>query len=124
MPRISRSPSSIRCEIVQDNRARIERNEGRNRRIGGVGRTVPTPLLGGYDVALCRFEERKTLDLIADLAFHDEPELGPVDMEMALIGDRRDRLGLAPQDVGGEVIVPNELAVIGLVAIADLLPEI
>ena len=42
-------------------------------------------------------------------------------MEMALVGVRRHGRTLAPQDVGREVIIPDELAAIGFVRAVELL---
>ena len=83
---------------------------------------MPAALGGGDDVARLGVEVRNAFDLDADRAFHHHPELGPADVEMALfrIG-RHFLLGLAAQDVGREVVVPHELAAIGLVGAQELL---
>src|SRR6185312_7765447 len=85
---------SVWLEIVQDRRARIDRDAGRDRRIGTVEGAMPAAGNRRHHIALVGFKIGQPLDLVAELAFHDEPELVDVDMEMALVAVRRHRHAL------------------------------
>src|ERR1700722_18778452 len=92
-----------RFEVMQDRRTRIERHAGGPGRAGIVAGAVPAALRRRHHIARIADEILLAFDLHADMALHDEPELGPADMEVALAALAiviRNRGALAAQDVG------------------------
>ena len=60
-----------------------------------------------YVALLCR-DQRQALDQVIDLAFHDVPELGVVEMEVPLVGFRRRRSTTSADKVGEAAVIRDE----------------
>src|SRR2546423_6929848 len=82
-------------------RDRQPRAKSRSRRQGAV----PAFFRRKYDVAEFRADQRLAFDQEFLLAFHDQPELGEILMEMAETGGGRGGHALRADDVGPGVIV-------------------